>query len=228
MSQPPSPALIFDTLNAYQRTHALKAAIELNLFTAIGEGADVPDELAVRCHASAKGIRILCDYLTIAGFLDKRDGRYKLTPDTAFFLDRRSPAYMGGVTEFLNTPTMMSMSTDTAGAIRKGGTMVGEAGTMDPDHPVWVDFARAMMPMMFPSGKAIAEILAQRGRPVGKVLDIAAGHGIFGISVAQRFPEAEITALDWAAVLAVAKENAAKFGVARIAGCPTDRIAGAG
>jgi ubiquinone/menaquinone biosynthesis C-methylase UbiE len=47
-----------------------------------------------------------------------------------------------------------------------------------------------------------------------KVLDIAAGHGIFGINVAQRFQNAEIFALDWAGVLEVAKENAEKFGVA--------------
>ncbi|HYP51660.1 MAG TPA: class I SAM-dependent methyltransferase, partial [Pyrinomonadaceae bacterium] len=47
-----------------------------------------------------------------------------------------------------------------------------------------------------------------------KVLDIAAGHGIFGISIAQRFPNAEIHAVDWANVLTVATENAQKFGVA--------------
>jgi 2-polyprenyl-3-methyl-5-hydroxy-6-metoxy-1,4-benzoquinol methylase len=45
------------------------------------------------------------------------------------------------------------------------------------------------------------------------VLDIAAGHGVYGIAVAQRNPEAEITALDWASVLEVAKEYAEKAGI---------------
>jgi len=45
------------------------------------------------------------------------------------------------------------------------------------------------------------------------VLDIAAGHGLFGIEVAKLNPEARITALDWAPVLAVAQANARKAGV---------------
>ena len=36
----PSPELFFDTLNAHVRTEALRAALELDLFTAIGEGAN--------------------------------------------------------------------------------------------------------------------------------------------------------------------------------------------
>jgi ubiquinone/menaquinone biosynthesis C-methylase UbiE len=47
-----------------------------------------------------------------------------------------------------------------------------------------------------------------------KVLDIAAGHGMYGITIARHNPEAQITALDWASVLEVAKENAEKAGVA--------------
>jgi methylase of polypeptide subunit release factors len=46
-----------------------------------------------------------------------------------------------------------------------------------------------------------------------KVLDIAAGHGVFGIAVAERFPNAEIIALDWPNVLEVARENAQRAGV---------------
>jgi ubiquinone/menaquinone biosynthesis C-methylase UbiE len=65
--------------------------------------------------------------------------------------------------------------------------------------------------MMVPSAQAIAEILGT-GSPM-RVLDIAAGHGIFGIMIAQRNPKAEIVAQDWAAVLDVAKENAKAMGV---------------
>ena len=34
-----------------------------------------------------------------------------------------------------------------------------------------------------------------------RVLDIAAGHGLFGITIAQRTPQAQIVAVDWAGVL---------------------------
>ena len=63
----PDHAVVWDTINAYQRTAALRAADELDLFTAIGEGIDCAEELARRCNASVRGVRILCDYLTIIG-----------------------------------------------------------------------------------------------------------------------------------------------------------------
>ncbi len=106
----PSPELFFDTMNAYQRTAALKAAIELDLFSAVGDGATAK-ELAARCHASERGVRILADYLTIVGFMTKTaEGRYQLTPDTDFFLVRRSPAYIGGGVAFFATPELVRHS----------------------------------------------------------------------------------------------------------------------
>ena len=55
--QQPSPVLFFQTINAYQRTEALKAAIELEVFTAIGEGKTTADKIAERCKASERGTR---------------------------------------------------------------------------------------------------------------------------------------------------------------------------
>src|SRR5437870_13409970 len=105
MSNPqPSPLLFFETVNAYQRTAAIRAAVELGLFTAIAEGADTADALAARLGAAARGVRILADYLTILGFLSKRGERYALTPDAGLFLDQRSPAYVGGALDFLLSP----------------------------------------------------------------------------------------------------------------------------
>jgi ubiquinone/menaquinone biosynthesis C-methylase UbiE len=48
-----------------------------------------------------------------------------------------------------------------------------------------------------------------------RLLDIAAGHGLFGISAAQAIPSLEVTAIDWPGVLAVAQENASATGVAQ-------------
>lgn len=214
MPTAPNPGLIFEALNAYQRSYALKAGIELEVFTRIAEGAGSPEELAARTHVSSRGLRILCDFLVIQGFLQKSEGRYQLTPDSAVFLDKRSPAYMGGVSAFLCGQTLVGMGETMTSAIRKGGTVMGEAGTMDVEHPVWIDFARAMVPMAMPNAKAVAELLVERGKPVCRVLDIAAGHGMYGITVAQRMEGARVTALDWPPVLAVAKEHAGQAGVA--------------
>ena len=99
-AQQPSPQLFFQTINAHQRTEALKAAIELEVFTAIGEGNTTAEQIARRCQTSERGMRILCDYLTIMEMLTKQGDRYGLTLDSATFLDKHSPAYLGSATEF--------------------------------------------------------------------------------------------------------------------------------
>jgi 2-polyprenyl-3-methyl-5-hydroxy-6-metoxy-1,4-benzoquinol methylase len=213
VSSPPSPQLFLETVSAYQRTEAVRAALELDLFTAIATGHSSTAQLALQCAAAEKGMRVLCDYLAFVGFLKKKDDQYSLTPDSAVFLDRRSPAYMGGMLEFLHTDTLRKGYANLAAAVRKGGTVVSDAGLADPEHPDWVRFAKAMVPMMAMPAQLSAQLVPGPVDRKLKVLDIAAGHGMYGIEVGKRFPRAEIIGLDWAKVLVVAKENAQKAGL---------------
>lgn len=209
----PNPALIFETLNGYQRTGALKAAIQLDLFTAIGEGNETPDRLAKRCGITERAARILCDYFSIVGLLKKSDGRYALTPDSAAFLDKRSPSCIGAIANFLTMSQTIDTFMNLADSLRNNSSSAATKQTVVPESPMWVEFARSMRSlMMMPAGE-IAELLeADKGQKC-KVLDVAAGHGAFGIAIAQQNPKAKIFALDWANVLAVAEENAQVAGV---------------
>lgn len=213
-AQQPSPQLIFQTINAHQRTEALKAAIELDVFTAIGEGNQTAADIARKIGAAERGVRILCDNLCIMGFLFKNEQGYGLTQDSAIFLDKRSPTYLGGATEFLLTPMLTEGFQLLTEAVRRGGTAVSEEGTVSPDNPIWVKFARGMAPMMMLPSQQIAKMVDPQADQPLKVLDIAAGHGMFGIAFATNNSKAEITALDWSKVLEVARENAQKAGVA--------------
>jgi 2-polyprenyl-3-methyl-5-hydroxy-6-metoxy-1,4-benzoquinol methylase len=213
-TQQPSPQLFFQTINAYQRTEALKAAIELEVFTAIGEGNSTATEIARRCETSERGMRILCDFLCIMGFLNKEGARYSATQDSAIFLDKRSPAYLGRATEFISSQTLTEGFKDFAEVVRRGGTTMTEGGTIAPDHPVWVNFARGMAPMMAMPAQMLAKLVDPDVDRKLKILDIAAGHGLYGIAFATNNPQAEVVALDWPNVLEVAKENAQKAGVA--------------
>jgi 2-polyprenyl-3-methyl-5-hydroxy-6-metoxy-1,4-benzoquinol methylase len=208
----PNPAIIFDTLNAYQRSVALKAAIDLDLFTEIARGIHDVEAIAKAVNASTRGIRILCDFLVLSGFLAKDRGQYSLSIDSAMFLDRNSPAYFGSAAVFLLDQRLIAPFFNLLQVVRTGTTTLPGEGTVSRDNPIWVDFAKEMAPMIHPSALEISELVAGEG-PI-RVLDIAAGHGLFGITIAQRNPKAEITALDWPDVLAVATENAGKFGVA--------------
>lgn len=209
-----NPAMIFETMQAHQKTAALRTAVELDVFTAIGEGANTAGALAQGCKAAERGMRILCDYLVVMGFLTKEGQRYGLTPESAAFLDRRSPACMASLTGFLGTPENVDRFKNLTAIVRKGGALDDDVGTTKPDNPLWIQFARSMAPLQRPFAEALAQLLNADAGEKWKVLDIAAGHGIFGVTLAKHNPNAEIYAVDWPAVLQVATENAQAAGVA--------------
>ncbi len=211
---PPSPVQIFNTIQGYQRAFALKAAVDLDLFTVVAKGSRTAAEIAKNCNASERGVRILSDALVVMGFLTKSGNSYSVTPDTAFFLDSRSPAYLGLAFKFLLHPTQLAHFEHLGAAVKNGGSSDPDNG-LAPNDPIWIEFAKGMAPIMMPAAQTMAGLLAGElgSRPSAKILDIAASHGLFGITVAQRLPKAHIYALDWANVLEVAKENAAKQGL---------------
>lgn len=209
----PNPGLIFETLLAHQRSAALRTAIELDVFRAVGEGPAGAATLAARCSTSERGMRILCDYLAIMGLLAKQDDIYSHTPTSALFLDPRSPTSLHSTARFLGLNEMRGTLENLTEIVRTGRTVLPGDGSVEPDNPIWVDFAHGMAPMMAPlAGPLAGIVLTDRTGPM-RVLDIAAGHGLFGIEVAKRHAEAHIVGLDWARVLDVAEENARKAGV---------------
>ena len=216
MSSPsaqPNPLRIFQMLNAYQQTEALRAAIDLDLFSALAESPATAADLGKRISASERGTRILCDFLTIAGLLVKENSTYALTPDAQVFLNRKSPAYMGSAMRFLCTPFHRAHFAQLADTVRRGSPALENEVSTTPENPIWVEFARGMAPLRVGSAEFIAELIDARAGQKWKVLDIAASHGVFGITIAKNNPNAQIVALDWANVLEVTKENARKAGV---------------
>src|ERR1700733_15586474 len=101
---PLNPGLVFEMMNAHQSTSALKAAIELDVFRAVGEGSGDVASIARHCAASERGTRILCDFLVINEVLAKKDGRYVHTPTSALFLDPASPAGIASIASFMTQP----------------------------------------------------------------------------------------------------------------------------
>ena len=209
----PSPERFFDMAFAFERTAAINTAVELELFTAIGEGADTTAAIAKRCGASERGTRILCDFLTINGLLAKSGHSYQLTPDSAAFLTKSSPAYLGGTLRFLTSPDVVRNFDNLTETVRLGTVSADDNHVAGVEQDLWVNFAKAMVPMMMPAALGIADALQIKSAGPVRVLDIAAGHGMFGIVLAEQNPHAEVVAVDWPGVLAVATENARKAGV---------------
>jgi 2-polyprenyl-3-methyl-5-hydroxy-6-metoxy-1,4-benzoquinol methylase len=210
---PVTPELYYEMVNGHHRTAAIKAAIDLDLFRAIGDGPGDVASLARQCSASERGIRILCDFLTVKGVLVKNDGHYRHSPTSAAFLDPRSPACMAPTAKFLLNPDMLTPYSQLTEIIRTGHTTLPGDGNVEPENPVWVEFAKSMVPMVAPVAPPFASVVLEGHTGPMRVLDIAAGHGLYGITVAKQNPQATITGLDWAAVLQVALDNARKAGV---------------
>jgi len=208
-----TPAVIFDTALAYQRSAALKTAVDLGVFGAVGEGANDPASIAKKCSSSERGIRILCDFLAIYGLLTKENGKYTNSPVSALFLDPKSPACLASMTQFLGNPMLLNEFQRLTEIVRAGHTTLPGQGSVEPENPMWVEFAESMAPLMATVAGPFAEIALHGKSGPMKVLDIAAGHGLFGINVAKRNPEAHITALDWRMVLEVAQRNARAAGL---------------
>jgi 2-polyprenyl-3-methyl-5-hydroxy-6-metoxy-1,4-benzoquinol methylase len=209
----PTPERIFQSLNSYQLTGVLKAGIDLGVFTAVGEGADTPAAIASKCSVAERGARILCDYLVVHGFLTKSANRYGLAPDAAVFLDQHSPAYIGACANFVASDFTQNQFRNFADAVRKGGTPLEGEGSLANDHPMWVEFARSMAALQSLIAELLFRVIEADAIAAHKVLDVAAGHGMFGVTLARHNPNAEIYAVDWPSVLEVAKENAQQAGV---------------
>jgi ubiquinone/menaquinone biosynthesis C-methylase UbiE len=209
-SAPLTPTIVFENLQAFQRTAALKTAIELDVFRAVGQGHGDVASIARHARASERGIRILCDFLVAAGLLQKVNGRYQHTPSSAAFLDPASPSCLASMAQFLSDPQMLQTWEHLSDIVRNGRTVLPGDGSVEPENPIWVLFAQTMAPMMASLAAPLGKIVLEGRTGPMKVLDIAAGHGLFGIEVAKQNAQAHVTGLDWAPVLHVALENARK------------------
>jgi SAM-dependent methyltransferase len=179
----------------------------------VGQGPGDAASIARQCSASERGIRILCDFLTIYGVLAKEDGRYRHSPMSAAFLDPSSPACLASIAKFLGNKEMRGTYDNLAEIVRTGRTVLPGDGSVEPENPVWVQFAETMAPMMAPMVGPLGKVVLEGNSGPMRVLDIAAGHGLYGIEIAKQNPQAHVTGLDWAPVLRVALDNARKAGV---------------
>ncbi len=117
---PLNPGLVFEMVNAHQKTAALNAAIELDVFRAVGDGPGDAASIAQALRVFGAWHPHPVRFLVINGILTKENGHYKHTPSSAAFLDPRSPACMASVAQFMSNPGMLRVlrASDRGGAQR--------------------------------------------------------------------------------------------------------------
>jgi hypothetical protein len=170
---------IFQVLLGYRAAATLRAAIELDCFSAIAEGKRTPAQISASRGGSERSIRILLDALAAIApkILRKAGGHYALTPLSRKFLVRTGREFVGRLMPLYGHPMMWDAFHDLPQAVRSG-TSVKEHNAHTPNQPFWEDFARATAEDAVPKAKPCSGSSERPLRPARFSTSPAAGaHG---------------------------------------------------
>jgi len=192
----------------------LEAAVRNRVFDTLNEGPKTISETSAATGASERGLSALMNALVGLEFLTRDDaGRYSLTPESATFLVSSKPAYFGGFLAHISKqliPDWLDLTT-----VVQTGKPVVPVNRLSEGSSFFEQFVAGLFAMNYGPAMAAAEALgvASATGPV-KVLDLAAGSGVWGIAIAQRSPHVTVTAVDWPSVLEITRKTAAQHGLA--------------
>ena len=192
----------------------LEAAIRHRVFDVLDSGPKTIEELEKETGASARGLTAIVNALVGLGFLEKsKEGRISLAPESAKFLVSTKPGFLGGVirhTSGQTIPRWLQLNEVVAtGSPQKGVNQQAEGGEF------FRTFVTGLFNMNYPAARALAEHLPIDGTgPEVRVLDLAAGSGVWGIALAQRSERVRVTAVDSPQVIPITQEIAGKLGSA--------------
>lgn len=190
-------------LGDFANSQILDAAIEYDFFTLIDRGFQTAEEIAREASTDPRATRIVLDSLPALSLVEKRDGRYFLTPTAEVFLVRGKPSYVG---DFRHVALALWDGMANLKESLKTGKPLSRLDT-GGELQVWEKLVLGIIVIAEPAAKALCDALKVGTERKGmSVLDIAGGSSIFGMTILSRDPSAQVTQLDWPNVNAVAKK----------------------
>ena len=205
-----------DAITTYRLPRVLIAAIELNLFTAVGTDVWTIPDLAREMKLSERGLAILCRNLAMAGLLKKQGETYRNSRLAATALNAHHPAYRG---EYLRLITRHWAD---------WGRLLESVTTglpLDHDEPDEPDYRRRFTwAMHHRTVETAPKIAAQINlREAQTLLDLGGGPGTYAMAFLAKNPALRATVCDRPAALDVAKEIASTHKAApRLSYLPLD------
>jgi ubiquinone/menaquinone biosynthesis C-methylase UbiE len=213
MPTSPTPQRIKQFAFGYAPTLIIETAIHHRVFDILDGGARTVEQMAAATGASVRGLRPIMDALVGLEFLSKdNQNRYALTPESAAFLVSTKPAFQGGI--FRHASRQLVPKWLDLNEIVRTGRPALSANQNKQGVEFFHQFVEDIFSMSREPAKILAEALnlAKADKPV-RVLDLAAGSGVWGISLAEASPQVHVSALDWEGVLPVTRRVTEKFGV---------------
>jgi SAM-dependent methyltransferase len=208
-----NPEKVLQYSFAYAPPLMIEAAVRLGLFDALAKGAKSADDLAAETKTSVRGVRILLNGLVGLELLTHpKPGHYQLAPEADAFLVRGRPAYLGGFFRHASTqliPKWLGLT-----EIVRTGQPVAAVNAEGDGAAFFEQFVEDIFPLSRRAAMGLADHLklAEATSPVS-VLDLAAGSGVWGVSLAEKSQQVRVTAVDWDGVIPVTKRVADRHGV---------------
>ena len=206
-----TPERILQFAWGYVPPLVLEAAIRHRVFDVLDSGPKTIQQLHAETHASERGLSAIANALVGLGFLAKdAQGRFSLAPESAAFLVSTKPGFQGGIIRHCSEqliPKFLSLN-----EIVATGKPVEAVNQEDTGSEFFHQFVNDIFPMSYPSALTLARHLDLTS-PV-RVLDLAAGSGVWGIALAQSSPHVTVTAVDWPEVIPVTRNTVGRFGLA--------------
>lgn len=212
----PTPERIMEIAWGYCAPYTLASAVEIGLFNRIAEGTNTLPALQKATGASGRGLRMLLDALTGMRFVAREgsgDGAtYRLAPDTAQFLVAGKPSYFGNFLK-LSTEHIARNWSRLTECVRTGQP-VTTIENPEEGAAFWETLVEAIFPMNYPAAALAARELL-RLHPNGplRLLDVAAGSGVWGIAALQSDPRVEVVAFDLPTTLPTTRRIVERFGL---------------
>jgi ubiquinone/menaquinone biosynthesis C-methylase UbiE len=201
--QEPSPRPLMRILGDFANSQILDASIEYDFFSCIHKGFQSADDIAREAGTDPRATRIVLDSLPALGLVEKREGKYFLTPMADLFLVQGKPSYVG---EFRHVALALWDGLAHLKDTLKTGKPFSRMDT-GAELEVWEKLVLGIIVIAEPAAKALCDILKIGTERKGiRVLDIAGGSSIFGMTILSRDRSAQVTQLDWPNVNVVAKK----------------------
>jgi ubiquinone/menaquinone biosynthesis C-methylase UbiE len=208
-----TPERLMELSFAYAPPLIISAAAGNKVFDALENAAKTAEEVAKETAGSPRALRILMNALVGLDLLKKdRRGRYSLTPESAAFLISNKPGSHAG---FFGTiaPQLISRWLRLTDIVREGSPAVAVNQETEGTE-FFSQLVENIIPMSYPAAQKLGEHLKiAKTKDEIRVLDLAAGSGIWGIALAQKSPHVHVSAVDWAGMIPTTKRITEKFGV---------------
>lgn len=202
-----NPGSLRELATAFQQSRVLLSAIELRLFTILGDRGMTADEVAAAAECAARPTDRLLNALCALGLLQKRDGRFWNTPESRRYLVESSPEYAAGLS---HSASMWHSWNGLTTSVREGRPAT--RAPINDRGDQWLEpFIAAMHYRARVQSDAIASLLPLR--PNARVLDVGGGSGAFAMGMVRRDPGVRAVVFDLPSVVPITRRYVDEAGL---------------